>query len=70
MMITGFNEAIIGVAKRCAQPDLIAYDVEKILNILIKRDGMSHEEAVEYFEFNIAGFLGRRHNPLLHRQEN
>ena len=44
MMITGFNEAIIGVAKRCAQPDLIAYDVEKILNILIKRDGMSHEE--------------------------
>jgi len=51
----GFDEAIIGVARRCSQPDLIAYDAEKIIKILIERDGMSYEEAVEYFEFNIVG---------------
>ncbi len=55
MIANGFDEAIIGVARRCTQTDLIAYDVEKIIEILIKRDGMSYEEAVEYFEFNIVG---------------
>ena len=55
MVINGYDEAIIGVARRCGQPDLIAYDLEKIIEILVKRDGMSYEEAVEYFEFNIVG---------------
>ena len=55
MVINGYDEAIIGVARRCGQPDLIAYDLEKIIEILVKRDGMSYEEAVEYFEFNIEG---------------
>jgi|TARA_R110002020_G_C16091602_1_gene757942 hypothetical protein len=55
IIANGFDEAKIGVARRCGQPDLIAYDLEKIIEILIERDGMSHEEAVEYFEFNIVG---------------
>ena len=53
MIADGYDAAIIGVARRCGQPDLIAYDLEKIIEILVKRDGMSYEEAVEYFEFNI-----------------
>ena len=31
------------------------YDKEKCLEILTERDGMSWEEAVEYFDFNVAG---------------
>ena len=55
MIADGLDEAVLGVSRRCGQIDLVAYDVEKIIEILVKRDGMSHEEAVEYFEFNIVG---------------
>jgi hypothetical protein len=54
LLATGFDEAIIGRGSRCGQPDVAVYDTEKIINILVKQ-GMSHEEAVEYFDFNIVG---------------
>ena len=50
----GFDEAIIGVVERIGV-QAICYDQEKVIDILIERDGMGYEEAVEYFEFNIAG---------------
>jgi len=50
----GFNDAILGIGRRCGQPDILAYDVEKVIAILVEQ-GMSQEEAEEYFEFNIAG---------------
>lgn len=55
MKADGLDDAILGVARRCGQPDLIAYDVDKVIEILVTRDGMSHEEAVEFFDFNIEG---------------
>jgi len=58
----GFDDAIIGYAKRCGQPALVAYDVEKCISIL-QRD-MSYEEAVEYFDFNVAGAWVGEHTPL------
>ena len=54
LLATGFDEAILGRGSRCGQPDVAVYDTEKIINILVKQ-GMSHEEAVEYFDFNIVG---------------
>jgi hypothetical protein len=51
----GFDDAIIGIATRCAQKDLIAYDVPKCLTILMERDGMTEEEAQEFFDFNVVG---------------
>ena len=50
----GFNDAIIGIARRCGQPDLMAYSVSKCLDILM-RDGATYEDAVDFFEFNVAG---------------
>jgi hypothetical protein len=32
----------------------IVYDIDKVIDILIK-DGMSVDEAIEYYEYNIAG---------------
>lgn len=51
----GFEEAYIGVARRCGKPTLGAFSVQKALEILRKRDGMSYEEEVDYFEFNVVG---------------
>jgi len=51
----GLDDAFIGFARRCGQPTLAAYSTKKILDILMTRDGMTYEEANEYFDFNIGG---------------
>jgi hypothetical protein len=54
-----FDEAIIGVAERIGMEAVVAYDTDKIVEIL-SRD-MIEEEAVEYFDFNIIGaYVGER----------
>tara|TARA_R110002074_G_scaffold324868_2_gene495135 strand:+ start:1694 stop:1924 length:231 start_codon:yes stop_codon:yes gene_type:complete len=50
----GFDDAILGLGRRCSQPDLLVYDVDKCVAILMK-DGMTDEEAMEYFEYNVVG---------------
>ena len=60
----GFDDAIIGIASRCGQPDVISYDTNKILEILQERDGMSYEEAQEFFDFNIIGAYMGEHTPI------
>ena len=60
----GFDDAIIGIASRCGQNDLIAYDVSKIIQILMDRDGMEYDEAQEFFEFNIIGAYMGEHTPI------
>lgn len=51
----GFSEAIIGMASRINLGPVVAYDVEKIIEILMKRDNMDYPEAREFYEFNIVG---------------
>jgi hypothetical protein len=51
----GFDEALIGIARRCGQPDLAVYDIDKCIQILVERDGMTEEQAREYLEFNSIG---------------
>lgn len=55
LLLDGFDEAIIGMAERINLGPVVAYDVEKILEIMIERDGMTYEEALEFFDFNIQG---------------
>lgn len=55
MKADGLDDAIIGISQSCATPDRIAYDYDKCVEILMNRDGMGWEEAVEYLEFNVLG---------------
>ena len=55
LLCDGFDEAIIGLATRIGMELVVAYDIEKIIGVLMHRDGMSYEEALEYYEFNIVG---------------
>jgi len=50
----GFNDAIIGICHRSGQDDVLAYSEEKIIAILEKEQGFSREEALEYFDVNMA----------------
>lgn len=51
----GFDDAIVGIAQRIGMEQVVAYDTKKIIEILMNRDGMNFEDAVEYFYFNIVG---------------
>lgn len=63
----GYDDAIIGIGSRCGQPDLIVYDVETVIEILMQ--DMSEEEAREFFDFNIGGSWVGEGTPIwLHRR--
>ena len=51
----GFDSAIIGVGERNNTDSMIVYDYDKMINILVTRDSMTHEEAEEYLDFNVIG---------------
>ncbi len=63
----GFDEAMIGVGIRCGQPDIIAYDVNKCIKILMDQ-GMTDEEAMEFFEFNVVGAWVGEQTPIFVRE--
>lgn len=54
LILPGHDNAIIGAATGCGAPNRIIYDPSIIIQNLIK-DGMSQEDAEEWFSFNIAG---------------
>ena len=57
----GFDDAILGICERAGSLDVVAYDRNKCIEILVERDGMDYEEAVEYFDFNVVGgYVGER----------
>jgi hypothetical protein len=59
----GFDDCIIGVADRCSKQPLLVYDIEKILDKLV-REGCTYEEAQEHFGFNIVGAWMGEGTPL------
>ena len=53
LVMDGYDDCIVGIAQQFNR-DFVVYDREKVLAKLMT-DGMSREEAEEYFEFNIVG---------------
>lgn len=49
-----FDDAIVGLVQRIGM-DVICYDKEKVLELLCVKEGMSYEDAIEHFEYNIIG---------------
>ena len=64
LMADGFDEAILGISQRVGMEDVVAYDRDKCISVLVDRDGMSSEDAVEYFEFNVAGAYMGENTPV------
>ena len=54
LLADGFERAFVGIGMQFNR--LIAiYDYDLCIATLVDRDGMDPEEAVEFFEFNVAG---------------
>jgi hypothetical protein len=64
LMADGFDKAIIGMAVRCGMSALVVYDAVKCIDILVKRDSMTPEEAAEFFSFNTLGAYVGENTPL------
>lgn len=43
----------------------VVYDIDQIIRILMRRDGMDYEEAVEFYSFNIECMYVGETTPLL-----
>ena len=61
LLADGFEDALLGYAERAAAPIVAAYDRERCIQIMIDRDGMTFEEAEEFFDFNVVGaYMGEK----------
>lgn len=57
----GFDEAVIGISWDIEIPRLV-YSVDKCIEVLMK--DMSHDEAHEYFNFNVSGACMGERTPI------
>lgn len=78
LLCTGFDEAIIGMAERINFGPVVAYDKNKMIEILIREMDVNHDEleegqtiedkkyeiAIEYFDFNIIGAWMGEETPI------
>lgn len=53
LLADGFEEAFVGIVGRCGQPVVAIYDRVDCIGVLMRRDGMTADEAEEFFEFNV-----------------
>ena len=49
----GFDGAILGFGSQYGSFECLVYDRQKCIEILVDRDGMDYDEALEFFEFNV-----------------
>jgi hypothetical protein len=50
----GFDAALVGIGQRFNSYFLV-YDRATVIQTMMDRDGMSEEDALEFFDFNIVG---------------
>jgi hypothetical protein len=64
----GFEGAFVGVSRRFGMYEPVAtYDYDKCIQTLIDRDGMTPDEAIEHFEYNVIGsWVGERTPTFIH----
>jgi hypothetical protein len=55
LVMTGYDDCIIGMASRIGMEDCVAFDKDKVLEKLRKVEKMTEEDAIEWFEFNMIG---------------
>tara|TARA_R110002012_G_scaffold196440_1_gene364879 strand:+ start:496 stop:912 length:417 start_codon:yes stop_codon:yes gene_type:complete len=63
LFVDGMEKALIAVGHRFGHAVAI-YDRRLCLEVLMERDGMTYEEAIEFFDFNIAGAYVGDHTPI------
>lgn len=74
LLLSGFEKAFIGIVDGKGTPPKACYDYEKCIDIIITQIADEtdtsdlYEEAVEYFDFNVAGAYMGESTPVFLRR--
>ena len=63
MMDVTLDEAFIGIATTFGEKIRAVYDINKVIDLL-QRQGMTYEEAEEYFDYKIVGSYVGEQTPI------
>ena len=63
VLADGLDKAFVGVAFSFGEKIRAVYDIDKVIEEL-QEQGMSHEDAQEYFDYNIAGAYEGDQTPI------
>ena len=55
LIADGFDKAIMGIVERSGMNPVVLYNKNKCIDIMIKRDKMTEEEAIEFYYYNVVG---------------
>lgn len=59
LLADGFDDAVLGLSRGPGREDVAVYSIDKCIQVLVKRDGMSEDEAIEFMDFNVLdAFMG------------
>ncbi len=64
LLADGFEAAFIGVASRTGLPLLAAYSYHRAVKVLMEREGMTYEDAVDWLDFNVVTVWAGERTPL------
>ena len=59
LLAEGFDSAVLGLSRVSLGADVVVYSIDRCIDVLVQRDGMTEEEAIEYMNFNVLdAFMG------------
>ena len=65
LLMDGFDAAFLGLTQRINEPKLAVYAWEKMVDVLMTRDEMTYEDAVDYISYNCLGAWVGERTPLI-----
>jgi hypothetical protein len=67
LLADGLEAAIVGYTVNSHHPHVAVYDIDKCIDVLVERDGMTHDGADEFLTFNTLGAYVGENGPLFVR---
>ena len=64
LLADGLEDAFMGIGSAFNAAPVAIYNRDKVIEILMARDGMTIDEAYEFFDFNIAGAYVGEYTPI------
>lgn len=65
LLMDGFEDAFLGFSRRINEPVLAVYSYDKMVEVLMTRDGMDYDEATEYIDYNCVGAWVGEQTPII-----
>ena len=69
ILYDGMDDALIGIYRgdpaRSDKASLAVYSYVKFIEVYVERDGMSGDEAIEFFDYNVDGLILGSNQPII-----